>query len=509
MQKNYTKTLLGEEARLALKKGIDQVYAPVSATMGAKGRNSVFNEFGRPKITNDGVSIARRIVPYDMFELMGADMIKQSAEQTVHEAKDGTTGSIVVAHALIEGGMEAIRNGKDPMQLRAELEEAKNEVVKKIKEIAIPVKNREDILNVARISVEDEEMAQMIADAVEKAGKYGAVIVEEGSGYGLEKEEVQGYHWDRGYVSPYMITNPEDDEAILEGCAVIVTDRYMNLNKDLMQTMNECKAQGAMSALVVCEKMEGELLQSLIINKVKGIFATVVVSKPPTLEELEDIAILTNSTAVTKDTGIKQINWGHIGKAKRVIVGKDKTTIICDDSTALQDRVKLLSEAIKKEEDDSKKELLIARLAKLSDGMVLIRVGAKTETERKYRKDKLDDAVGAAQGATEEGIVDGGGIALVTAGSQIANNTDGAILLLEAIAQPYAKILENAGIEPDGKFYNVKTGKVVKDMMAEGIIDPAKVVRCIVENAVSLAGTFLTIESIVANFVEESGTKEA
>lgn len=500
MQKQYTKTLLGEDARIALKKGIDQVYAPVSVTMGAKGRNSVFNEFGHPKPTNDGVSIARRIFPYDEFERVGSELIKQAAEQTVREAGDGTTGSIVVAHALIEGGMEAIKNGKDPMALRVELEEAKNHVIEAIKKVAIPVKSREDILNVARISVEDEEMAQMVADAVEKAGKHGAVIVEEGSGYGLEKEEVQGYHWDRGYVSPYMVTNPEKDEAILEDCAVIVTDRYINLNKDLMQTMNECKAQGAMSALVICEKMEGELLQSLIINKVKGIFPTVVVSKPPTLEELEDIAVLTNSTAVTKDKGIKQINWGHIGKAKRVIVGKDKTTIICDGSPALEERVKLLGDAVKKEEDDNAKELLIARLAKLSDGMVLIRVGAKTEAERRYKKDKMDDAVSAAKAATDGGIVEGAGATLYRISDQIENE-----VMKAALEAPYKKILENAGIEPKGFFFNVKTGKQVKDLMKEGIIDPAKVQISIVTNAVSLAGTFLTIDSIICSFTEETG----
>lgn len=502
MQKTYTKTLLGSEARAALKRGEDQVFAAVSVTMGAKGRNAVFREFGRPKTTNDGVSIANQIIPYDEFECMGADMAKEVGQKTVDLAGDGTTGSVVVNHYLIEGGIEAIENGKDPMELRAELEEAKDEVVAALQRLAVPVKSREDILNVARISVEDEEMAQMVADAVEKAGKYGAVIVEEGSGYKLEKEEIQGYHWGRGYLSPYMITNPERDEAILEDCAVIVTDRYMNLNKDLMQTMNECKANGASSAIVICDKMEGELLQSLIVNKVKGIFATIVVARPHSLEELEDIAVLTNSTAVTKDKGIKQINWGHVGKAKRVIVTKDKTTIICEDSEALKERVRLLSESLKIEEDDSVKELLVARLAKLSDGMVLIRVGAKTEAERKYRKDKMDDAVSAAKAATEEGIVDGGGIALTSAASQITKDTVGSRILKEALAKPYETILKNAGIPVDGKFYNVKTGKQVADMSAEGIIDPAKVARCIVEHSVSLAGTFLTIESVTAYFTE-------
>lgn len=507
--KYYSKTLLGKDAREALKRGIDQVYAPVAVTMGAKGRNAVFRQYGRPKSTNDGISIAREIKPYDEFERIGADMIKESAEETVRQAGDGTTGSIVVNYTLIDDGMKLVEVGKDPMQLRAELEVAKDEVVKKIKEMAIPVKNRQDILNVARVSVEDEEMAQMVADAVEKAGKHGAVIVEEGAGYGLEMEEVKGYHWDRGYVSPYMITNAEKDEAVLEDCLVIVTDRYMNLNKDLMQTLNECLVQGAKSALIICDRMEGELLQSLIVNKIKSVLTTVVVTKPSTLDELEDIATLVNATAVTKDKGIKQITFAHTGKAKRVIVGKERTTIIGEDSPGLLDRVKLLQNAVKEEKDDIKKEALITRLAKLSDGMVMIRVGAKTEAERSYKKDKLDDAVCAAKAATEEGIVDGGGIAFTAVASQMSVETIGAQLLQRALRAPYETILKNAGIPIDGKFHNVKTGKVVKDMMKEGIIDPAKVSRCIVENSVSLAGIFLTLESVTCSFTEETAQKES
>lgn len=501
MQKNYTKTLTGNEARAALKKGVDQVYGPVAVTMGAKGRNAVYREFGSPKPTNDGVSIARRIFPYDEFECMGADMAKEAADKTVKEAGDGTTGSIVVTHALIEKGIEAIENGADPMGLRAELEAGKDEVIAKIKEAAIPVKSREDILNVARISVEDEDMAQMVADAVEKAGKYGAVIVEEGSGYATEKEEVKGYHWERGYLSPYMITDVESNEAVLENCAVIVTDRYMNLNKDLIQALDECKRNGVTSVLVICDRMEGELLQSLILNKVKGIMTTVVVSKPSSLDELQDIATLTHSIAITKDTGIKDINWGHVGKAKRVVVTKSKTTIVCDDSPELAERVSILSESLKEEKDEDVKEMMIARLAKLADGMVLIRVGAKTEAERKYRKDKMDDAVAAAKAATEEGIVPGGGTLLF----KIAQDTKSDVLR-QALMAPYLQICLNANIkDPDGKNYNVKTGKVVKDMVAEGIIDPAKVVRCIVENAVSAAAILLTLESVIVMFTEELG----
>jgi len=509
MIKNYTQTLLGQEARDALKCGIDRVHAPVAVTIGAKGRNGILNEYGYPKPTNDGVTIARNIRPYNEFERMGAQLIQQVAEETVLQAGDGTTTAIIVAHSLAEGGMEAIKNGKDPMEFRAELEIAKDEVVAAIKKMAIPVKSRNDILNIAKVSVEDDEMAEMVADAVEKAGKHGAVIVEEGSGYGLEKEEVAGYHWDRGYVSPYMITNPEKDEAVFENVAVLITDRYMNLNKDLVQTLDEMKRAGVGSAFIIVDRMEGELLQTLIINKVKGIFPTVVVSKPPTLDELEDIATLCNGTAITKDKGIKQITYAHAGKASRIIVTKDKTTIIADSSPALEARVVMLQELIKNEKDDVKKESFISRLAKLTDGMVIIRVGAKTEAERRYRKDKMDDAVSAAKAATEEGIVPGGGVTLnKIALSLLENNPSvGAKILAHALTAPFRKILENAGIKDTGKSYNVKTGKVVKDMIDEGIIDPAKVARCVVENSVSFAGTFCTIESVTANFTEESVQK--
>lgn len=506
MIKHFTKTLLGSEARAALKAGIDAVHAPVSVTMGAKGRNSVFREFGRPKPTNDGISIARRIVLEDEFEAMGADLIKQAAEKTVTDAGDGTSGTIVVTHALIDKGIESIENGKDPMQLRVELEAARDEVIAALKEMATPVTNREDILNVARVSVEDEDMAQIVADAVETAGKYGAVVVEEGSSFEIEKEDVKGYHWERGYVSPYMITSPERNEAVIQDCGVIVTDRYMNLNKDLMEVLNECKAKGMSQVLIICDRMEGELLQTLILNKVKGLMTSVVVTRPSSSEELEDIAILTNGTAVTKDSGIKDITWGHIGRAQKVIVDENKTTIICASSPALDQRVEILKDMVANEKDAAKKDSLIARLAKLSDGMVLIRVGAKTEAEAKYKKDKMDDAVSAAKAATEEGIVDGGGIALTAAGSQMTLDTDGAKVLKYALSMPYATILTNAGLPLDGKFYNVKTGKQVKNMREEGIIDPAKVARCVVENAVSLAGIFFTLESVIGNF--QSGTEE-
>ncbi len=402
--------------------------------------------------------------------------------------------------------------GKDPMELRAELEEAAKVVIQEIKNRSIPVRGREDILNVARVSVEDEEMAQMIADAVEKAGNNGVIIVEEGSGYKLELEQSKGYFWNRGFVSPYMVTNVDDGaKAILEDCPVIVTDRYMNQNRDIMQVLNALIQKGETRALLVVDKCEGELLQSLIINKQKGVFTCIVVQKPGTLEELEDIAAVTGAIAITKDKGIKQISMEHVGNAKRIVVEDKKTTIICDERPEVKGRIEVVQKALDEvKEKGETDELLVTRKAKLAEGVIVIRVGAKTEAERRYKKDKMDDAVAAAKAAVEEGYVPGGGITL----NDIAQlglelKTVGASVLCDVLRKPYQRILMNAGITPDGKAYDVKTGKQVESMTEAGIIDPAKVLRCAVENAISFAATFITLETVSADFVEEIGSSKA
>lgn len=506
MIKVYTKTLLGDEARLALMRGIKAVYDPVVATIGAKGRNSIYRFFGFPKVTNDGVSIANEVSPEDEFESMGADLIKDVARKTVRDAGDGTTTSIVLANALAE---QSMMNSTPPMELQSELEFAKNEAIKILKSMSVPIKSREDILNVVKVSVEDDEMAEVVTNAVERAGEHGAIIVEEGAGYTTEVEEVKGYHWDRGYVSPYMITNPQKDEAILEDVPVIVTDRHMNLNKDLMQTLNELVQAGHKSALIIVDAMEGELLQSIIVNKIKGQFVAVVVRRPSMDEELEDIATLVNGTACTKDKGIKQINYSHTGTAKKVIVSKERTIILGEDSPALKQRIEDIKNSINVLKEKEEKEPLVSRLAKLSDGMIMIRVGAKTDAERSYKKDKLDDAVSAAKASQAEGIIAGGGAALVEIADALSDiETNGAEILRNALEKPYESILINAGIEPDGKFYNVKTGKVVKDMIKEGIIDPTKVARSAIENSVSFAKTFLTTQSLIAKFQEKDVLSE-
>ncbi len=504
----YTKTLVGKEAREALKRGIDQVALPVGLTIGAAGRNAAYREFGMPVITNDGISVARGINPQDKFERIGADLIKQASEQTNSEAGDGTTGTVVVAHAVIEQGIEAVGKGMNPMELRRELDEAKVKAVSILKEISIPIKNDKDIFDIAKISVEDENVAQIVVDSVKDAGSKGAVIVEDSVGYTIEKEKLSGYFWEKGYVSPYMTTN-ERGEAVLENVPVIVTDKYLNLNRELVPVIDALMKHPNKyrACLVIADKVEGELLQTLIINRTQiakdgsPVFITVAVCRPGSLEELEDIAAMTGATAVTKDKGIREIGLEHIGMVKKVVVRKNNTVIINDESKRVKERIAQVEEALK---DDKDNELLKERIAKLAGGVVMLRVGAKTEAERKYLRLKIDDAVSACRSAIEEGTVNGGGVALTEIASKIVDlDTKGAKILREAMMKPYEKILENAGIKNDGNMYNVLTGKPVKDMRKAGIIDPTKVIRCEIENAVSLAGIFLTLESVTCEFEEE------
>jgi chaperonin GroEL len=493
MSNKYKEVKIGDEARQALMKGVKAVYWPVSATMGAAGKNGAYYSFDGIRVTNDGLSIARQISPKDEFERIGADLIKQSAERTVAEAGDGSTGTVVLANALLEESFKKISEGKNPMVLRRELEEAKDEVVALIKKSAKPIKNDTELLDVAKISVEDEKTAEIVTNAVKRAGTHGAVVVEEGSGYTIETEEVQGYFWNKGYVSPYMVTN-EGRQAVLVDPVIIVTDRYMNQNKDMVKILNILLGQGKTSFLIIADKIEGELLGTLVANKLKGVFTAVAVQKPGTTEELEDIATLTGAIAITKEKGIKDIELFHCGHAKKVVVKEDKTTIINDSNPSLEARVIELAVQLKNDKDN---DLLKERKAKLSDGVVILRVGAKTEAEKKYLKDKVDDAVGAVRAAMEEGIVEGAGACLNKINLNI--KSDGAEIFDIAVQSPFNQILANAGIEDKTKIYNVLTGKPVKDLFKEGIIDPVKVVRCIVENAVSFAKNALTITSLIVN----------
>lgn len=499
-RKIYSEVKKGNEAREAIFKGMTEVKDAVAPTIGASGRNAVYNDL-IPTITNDGVSIARRIHPRDEIERLGANMIKQTAEETNKEAGDGTTTSIVLAHALIEEGLKEIEN-KNPMTVRRELEAEKDNIIALIKDSARKVSTQEEIYNVAKISVEDDKLAKIISETVKEAGENGTIIVEEGDGYDIEKDVVQGYFWDRGYVSPYFVTN-EKMECVLEDVTVLVTDRYMNRNNEILQAVNELHSKGAKSFLIICEKMEGELLQTLITNHLKGILKLCVVVRPPSDQELEDVAEVTTGTAITREKGIRAIKAEHAGKAKKVIVTRSRTIIVSDDTFSTNKfRVDGLKKELEKEKDDKNQKLIKERISKMSEGMHVLRVGARTETERKYLALKVEDAVNAVISARDEGIVKGGGVALY----EISHKVDNPILK-KALQRPRLQILENAGLPLDEleegfDGYNVLTGEKVKDMFDEGIIDPARVERCVVENAISLAATVLTLEIALSHHSE-------
>lgn len=500
-----TKALYGLEARRALQAGVDQVYNAVAPTMGARGRNVIYQKYGMPIVTNDGVSIAREIIPEDPYEYLGAEALKQASERTNEEAGDGTSATTVLGKHLIDAGSIAIDNGANPMVLRREMEIGRDKVITALKARAVPVK---DLVEVARISVENEEIAKTVSDLVNEVGIEGSILVEETPGTTIRTEIAKGYTWNRGFVSPYMITT-EKGEAVLDNCAVVVTDRYMNLNTDMISLMTALVQKGIKSVFVVADNVEGELLQTLIVNKQKGVINVVVSKKPETKEELEDLATLTGGIAVTNEKDIKVLTEEVVGFAERVIVSRDKTIVI---NTKTEEAVKLRTNEIReqiKAEDFEKYghiEVLKRRLARLAGGVARIKVGASTEAEQAYLKMKIDDAVGACQSALEEGIVAGGGTTLRDLVDVLDEDIAGELVLMTAMVKPYQIILHNAGIELSDENsmtnYNVLTGETVEDMMQEGIVDPAKVVRCALHNAVSIAGIVITTEAAVADLPE-------
>lgn len=481
------------------------MFNAVAPTMGARGRNVIYKKYGMPIVTNDGVSIAREIVPADPYEYLGAESLKQASEQTNEEAGDGTSSTIVLGKYLIDFGTEVMEQGINPMILRREMELGRDKVVAALKEMAVPV---EDLKQVAQISVENEELAEMVSGLVQEVGVEGSIMVEESPGTNVRSEVVKGYTWGRGFVSPYMVTNTKG-EAVMENAAVIVTDRYMNLNTDLIEVIVELNKNGVTSVLVIAENVEGELLETIFANKQKGVINIVVAKKPETAEELEDIATLTGAKAVLKGKDIKKITLEHVGFADRVIISKDKSIVV---NTKNEESVALRVEQIRgeiKAEDHEKYggvELLNRRLARLVGGIARIKVGANTEAEQAYLKMKIDDAVGACRSALEEGIVPGGGTTLRELTDVLDDEIPGEFVLKAAMSKPYFTILANAGIEL-GEYeitnYNVLTGEPVEDMMAEGIVDPAKVIRCALQNAVSIAGIVLTTEAAIAELPDE------
>lgn len=505
-----TEAKYGKEAREALQAGVEKVFNAVAHTMGARGRNVIFKRWGMPIITNDGISIAREILPEDPYEYLGAEALKQASEQTNYDAGDGTSGTIVLATHMIREGTKYLDEGYNPMVLRKEMEIAKDKVVKAIKELAVPVK---DLKEVAMISVEDEKLATLVSDVVKQVGMDGSIMVQESPGADVRYEVMRGYTWNCGFVSPYMVTN-QKGEAVLDDAAVIITDRYLNLNTDLIPTVAKLVEQGVKNVFVVAENFEGELLQSAIVNKQQGRVNIVAVKKPETTAELEDLATLTNAVAVTKEKGIKEITVEHVGLAERVVVTKDRTVLIGNPDTkeAVDEKIKEVREQIKAEDQEKygDVEVLKKRLSRLTGGVATIKVGGLTEAEQGYIKLKVDDAVGACVSAMEEGIVAGGGTTLRDLADILDGTIPGEFVVRVAMKQPYLQILKNAGMYEEGQAilnWNVLTGEIIEDMFAAGIVDPAKVIRCEIENSVSIAKTMLTTECAIVELPPKSEKK--
>ena len=500
--KMANKTIFGKAARDALLAGMTTVHQATSMSLGARGRNAAFRLYGRPKVTNDGVRIARQIDPEDEFEKMGADMIKEAAEMTDAEAGDGTTTSTTLAYAIITEGMVALEEGVNAVQLKNEIDAAVTKVCAKLDEQAIKITDDKELENIAIISVENEELGKLIAGAAKRAGEDGSVVVEEQESPVIEREDVEGYRFDRGLMSPYLVTNPERMEAVIMNCPILVTDKTWNLNNDLVGLLEELHKQGERNILIIAEEVSGELLSTIITNKLKGLFDSVVVKKPANPDMLEDIAILTGATAMLQDKGMVRPQYSYLGWADKVISNRNSTTII--GGRGKKEAVEAKIEEIKTlipSLDGYDKVKANERLARLTGGVSVIRIGAPTSTERGYLKLKADDAVNACKAALQDGIIPGGGAALFWIGLG-KTQSRGEEIVFTAIQAPFRHIVATGGgnIEnaPPGGGFNVKTLVWEEDMLKAGVIDPVKVTKSALKNAASLAGTFLTIEAATA-----------
>jgi chaperonin GroEL len=520
----------GSEARDALQGGVDAVANAVKVTLGPKGRYVVLDKkFGAPTITNDGVTIAREIEVEDVFENQGAQLVREVATATNDVAGDGTTTATVLAQAIVRQGLKNVAAGANPLALKRGIEKAVDEVVKNIASQSKEVSGKDQIARVATISAGDEEIGDVIADAIEKVGKDGVVNVEEGQTFGMDLEFTEGMQFDKGYISPYMVTDQDRMEATLEDPYILIANQKIGSVRDVLPVL-EAVIQSGKPLLIIAEDVEGESLATLVVNKLRGTFTGVAVKAPGFGDRrkrmLEDIAILTNAEVITEEMGLKLENTqiSQLGRARRVVVAKDTTTIVdgAGDATAIKGRINQIKAEIDNTDSDFDREKLQERLAKLSGGVAVVKVGAATETEMKEKKHRVEDALQATRAALEEGIVPGGGVALLQASSavKIAEDGDpdertGARIVLRALEEPLRQLSENAGLEGSvvvndvrkakkGQGLNAATNEIV-DLVAEGIIDPAMVTRSALQNAASIAKNILTTEAIVAEVPEKDG----
>ena len=525
--------LFNEEARRALGRGVDQLANAVKVTLGPKGRNVVLDKkFGSPTITNDGVTIARDIELPDPFENMGAQLVKEVATKTNDVAGDGTTTATVLAQAMIQEGMRNVAAGANPMILKKGIETAVKTLVEEIKKRSIKVSGKSEIAQVASVSAADEEIGGLIAEAMEKVGNDGVITVEESKGLQTALNVVEGMQFDRGYISPYMVTDPDRMEAVMDNPYILITDRKISAIADMLPTLEKVVKVGK-ELLIIAEDVEGEALATLVVNRLRGTFKAVAVKAPGFGDRrkamLEDIAILTGGTVITEDMGRKldSVELTDLGTARQVRITKDETTIIdgVGDKDVIAKRVSQIRAQVEETTSDFDREKLQERLAKLSGGVAVIEVGAATEVEMKDKKLRIEDALNATRAAVEEGIVAGGGttfIDIIPALNTLEATGDiqtGINLVKRAVEEPLRQIAYNAGLEGSvvvekvknteaGVGFNALTEEYI-DMVKAGIVDPAKVTRSALQNAASIASLVLTTETIVADKVEENAAAPA
>ncbi len=525
--------IYGNDAREALKRGVDKVANAVKITIGPKGRNVIIDKgYGAPIITNDGVTIAKEITLTDKIENMGAEIVKDVANKTNEMAGDGTTTAVVLTQAIVEGGFKKTSLGANAMGVRLGIEYATKDVVAALVAMAKPIKSKQEVVQVATISAESEEFGKIIADAIDKVGKDGVVTVEESQSFTVESEIVEGMQFDKGYSSPYMITNSDRMEAEYQDPMILITDKKITSIKDILPLLEKIVATGRKELVIIADDLDGEALATLVVNKLRGSFSALAVKAPGygdrKKEILEDIAVMTGGKVISDDIGIKLENATieMLGKARKIVATKENTTIIGGKGkkSSIDARIVSLRAQISNSESNFDKEKLQERLGKLSGGVAVIKVGAATEAEMKYKKLKIEDAVEATKAAIEEGIVAGGGTALIRAMTKVMQKgvncpfpdikdefQAGVAVLLDALKAPLKHIASNSGkddgsvivhqvqVGKDNEGYDANKDKIVKDMISAGIVDPVKVTRTSLEHAASAAAILLTTEVAIAD----------
>ncbi len=521
--------LFSDEGRAALLRGVNIMAAAVKATMGPKGRNVVIDKkFGSPTITKDGVTVAKEIELKDGYEDMGAQMIKEVASKTSDIAGDGTTTATVLAHAIVRDGLKNVTAGANPMGLKRGIDKAVEVVVEELKKMSKSTKDKKEIAQVASIaSNNDKTIGNLVAEAMEKVGKDGVITVEESKSAETALDVVEGMQFDRGYLSPYFVTDAERMEVVLEDALILIYEKKLSVMKDMLPLLEQV-ARSSKPFLIVAEDVEGEALATLVVNKLRGTLHTAAVKAPGFGDRrkamLEDIATLTGGKAITEDLGIKleNIKLEDLGKAKKVVIDKDNTTLVegAGKTASIEGRIKQIRAQIEETTSDYDREKLQERLAKLAGGVAVIKVGAATETAMKEKKARVEDALNATRAAVEEGIVPGGGVALLRASSAIdslkleGDEKVGAMIVKRALEEPIRQIVENAGLEGSVIVEKVKAEKVVTrgfdaeslefvDMIQAGIIDPTKVERVALQNAASVAALLLTTEALITDLPED------